>query len=340
MISAGFDAHADDPLGGMRLSAGQFVRLTEGIVRIADASARRSRGRAGRRRLRPQGAGRLHACRRPHARRRGSRGPAARRRRRARRRHLRRRRARAARVLAAIIGWGPGRLKAAPQAAPTLIPAPHVRLSPAGTRREVAGPLAARPRVRSGRRSVAPEVLLPRDVRVSVGARPRGPRAQLHHRRRDGTHQADARLQRAASVRLGRLRPAGRERRDQGRHPPRDVHPRQHRAHEGPAAAARHQLRLGARAGHVRRRVLQVEPVALHPDVREGAGLPAEVLRELVPGGPHGAGERAGRGRRLLALRDTGRDARPGAVVLPHHRLRRRTARRRRRPRPSGPRRC
>ena len=39
VISAGFDAHADDPLGGMRLSAGQFVRLTEGIVRVADASS-------------------------------------------------------------------------------------------------------------------------------------------------------------------------------------------------------------------------------------------------------------------------------------------------------------
>jgi len=37
VISAGFDAHADDPLGGMRLSSGQFVRLTEGIAHIADA---------------------------------------------------------------------------------------------------------------------------------------------------------------------------------------------------------------------------------------------------------------------------------------------------------------
>ena len=39
LISAGFDAHADDPLGGMRLSSGQFVRLTEGILRVADASS-------------------------------------------------------------------------------------------------------------------------------------------------------------------------------------------------------------------------------------------------------------------------------------------------------------
>jgi len=36
LISAGFDAHADDPLGGMRLTAGEFVRLTAAIVTIAD----------------------------------------------------------------------------------------------------------------------------------------------------------------------------------------------------------------------------------------------------------------------------------------------------------------
>jgi acetoin utilization deacetylase AcuC-like enzyme len=39
LISAGFDAHADDPLGGMRLSSGQFVRLTEGILEVADAAS-------------------------------------------------------------------------------------------------------------------------------------------------------------------------------------------------------------------------------------------------------------------------------------------------------------
>ena len=73
-------------------------------------------------------------------------------------------------------------------------------------------------RVRGRRRSGAAEVLLPRDVRVPVRARARRPRPQLHHRRRHGAHEADARLQRAASVRLGRVRPAGRERRHQDRH--------------------------------------------------------------------------------------------------------------------------
>jgi acetoin utilization deacetylase AcuC-like enzyme len=36
LVSAGFDAHGDDPLGGMRLSAGEFVRLTAAIGTIAD----------------------------------------------------------------------------------------------------------------------------------------------------------------------------------------------------------------------------------------------------------------------------------------------------------------
>jgi len=36
LLSAGFDAHADDPLGGMRLTASEFVRLTSAVASIAD----------------------------------------------------------------------------------------------------------------------------------------------------------------------------------------------------------------------------------------------------------------------------------------------------------------
>jgi len=36
LVSAGFDALEDDPLGGMRLSVGGFARLTEALVGIAD----------------------------------------------------------------------------------------------------------------------------------------------------------------------------------------------------------------------------------------------------------------------------------------------------------------
>jgi acetoin utilization deacetylase AcuC-like enzyme len=36
LLSAGFDAHADDPLGGMRLSTQQLGRLTALIASLAD----------------------------------------------------------------------------------------------------------------------------------------------------------------------------------------------------------------------------------------------------------------------------------------------------------------
>lgn len=36
LVSAGFDAHQDDPLGGMRLTAVQFARLTARIAAVAD----------------------------------------------------------------------------------------------------------------------------------------------------------------------------------------------------------------------------------------------------------------------------------------------------------------
>ncbi len=36
MISAGFDAHADDPLGGMKLTSGFFGEMTTMVVRFAD----------------------------------------------------------------------------------------------------------------------------------------------------------------------------------------------------------------------------------------------------------------------------------------------------------------
>ena len=60
----------------------------------------------------------------------------------------------------------------------------------------------------------------------------------------------------------------------------------------------------------------------------------AQRAGQLVPGLPDGARQRAGARRRdLRALRRRGRPARARAVVLPHHRLRRRAPRRPRRPR-------
>jgi acetoin utilization deacetylase AcuC-like enzyme len=40
LLSAGFDAHAADPLGGMRLTTGEFVRLTAALTDIADKYCR------------------------------------------------------------------------------------------------------------------------------------------------------------------------------------------------------------------------------------------------------------------------------------------------------------
>lgn len=40
LVSAGFDAHADDPLGGMQLSTVEFARLTARLCRVADDCAK------------------------------------------------------------------------------------------------------------------------------------------------------------------------------------------------------------------------------------------------------------------------------------------------------------
>ncbi len=73
------------------------------------------------------------------------------------------------------------------------------------------------------------QVLRDGDVPLSVGAPARGPRPQLRDGRRGGALQAGARLQRAASDGLGRLRPAGRERRRRARRRSRRLDLRQHR---------------------------------------------------------------------------------------------------------------
>ena len=76
---------------------------------------------------------------------------------------------------------------------------------------------------------VPPEVLLPRDVPVSLRPHPHGPRPRLRHRRSPRPLQVDARVQRAPPDGLGRLRPARRERRHRARRPSRDVDLREHR---------------------------------------------------------------------------------------------------------------
>ena len=79
---------------------------------------------------------------------------------------------------------------------------------------------------------------------------------------------------------------------------------------------------------------IKLEPGHLPAAPGGRPGLPGQRPGQLVPGLPDRAGQRAGPGRRhLRALGRPGGQARPRAVVLPHHPLRRRAAGRPGRPR-------
>src|SRR4030042_1172565 len=81
---------------------------------------------------------------------------------------------------------------------------------------------------------------------------------------------------------------------------------------------------VAARGHHQRARVLSLDAVVVPQVLREGPGLSRQGARQLVPFLPDGARQRAGAPlRRLRALRHGRHPSRPGAVVLPHHPLRR-----------------
>ena len=136
---------------------------------------------------------------------------------------------------------------------------------------------------------------------------------------------------------LGRLRHAGRERRDGKGRPPRRLDPRQYRQHEGAAQAARLRARLEPRAGDLRARLLRPRTGAVPRSLRRGAGLPQGKRGQLGPGRHDRARQRAGDRRPRLALGRAGREAQAQPVVPEDHRLRRRTARRARRASTAGP---
>ena len=101
----------------------------------------------------------------------------------------------------------------------------------------------------------------------------------------------------------------------------RDLDAREHRAHEGAAAAPRHQLRLGARDRDLPARLLQVEPVAVHQDVRARPGVSPALdastgARAARPCSPTSRSWTAACWRCGTPVET----ARARAVVLPHHR--------------------
>ena len=185
-----------------------------------------------------------------------------------------------------------------------------------------------------GRPAPGPQrVLHAHDVPVPVGRPPaRRARPQLHPGRRALPVPAHARQAGVEPHGLGRLRPAGRERRHPARGAPARLDAREHPRHEAAVPALGHPLRLVEGDRLLQPGLLPLEPVAVPAHARAGPRLQEEGAGQLVPELPHGARQRAGRRRRLRALRHGGRAARPRAVVLPHHRLRRPSARRARRP--------
>ncbi len=167
--------------------------------------------------------------------------------------------------------------------------------------------------------------MLPVPLRLAA---PRAP-ARLHDRRRRHALPAPQRPERPPSDGLGRLRPAGREQRDQGGRSPARDHRAQHRQHPPDDAPDGVVARLGAGDLDPRSALLPLAAVAVPPLPRAGTGLPQGRAGEVVPERPDRDRERAGAPRRhVRALRRARRVPPDGAVVLPDHRLRRCAARR------------
>ena len=199
----------------------------------------------------------------------------------------------------------------------------------------MAAPLGRRGHLRGRQRRPPPAVLRALHVPVPVGPGPQGHVRNytfgdllVRHRTMLGLRRA---LARSGSTRFGL--PAENAAIKTGTHP-RIFTDARIAELKAVADAARRRLRLAPRDPQPRPRVHPVEPGHLPAAAGGRPGLPGQRPGQLVPGLPDGAGQRAGAGRRhLRALGRPGGQARPRAVVLPDHRLRRRAPRRPRRPR-------
>ena len=154
---------------------------------------------------------------------------------------------------------------------------------------------------------------------------------ELLGRGRGGALPSPHRPPRAAPDGLRRVRPAGREPRDQDGRAPARLDGEVDRPVPGAAAPLGPVDRLVARVRHARAALLPLDAVAVPGAVRARPGLPQGGRGQLVPGRRDRARQRAGHRRPLRALRQPRRGPPARAVVLPHHRLRRPPARRPRR---------
>ena len=189
-------------------------------------------------------------------------------------------------------------------------------------------------------RRPAPEILRARDVPLSVGAHPHGPRAQLHHGRRGRALYARQRPQRAAPHGLGRVRHAGRERRHGAQGPPQGMDLRQHRGDEDAAQVDGAVARLEPRDRDLRSGLLQAPAAHVPRFPGRRPGRAQELEGELGPGRPDRAGERAGDRRPRLALGRAGRAARARSSGSSRSRSIRRSCSTRSTASTAGPRRC
>ena len=127
-------------------------------------------------------------------------------------------------------------------------------------------------------------------------------------------------LQRAASDGLGRVRPAGRERRARPRRQPARLDLREHRDDEG-AAQGRWACRSTGRARSrpATRRYYKHQQKMFLDFWKAGLVERKSAKVNWDPGGHDRARQRAGHRRPRLALRRAGRTARPDAMVLQDH---------------------